>query len=204
MVRGKDRKSPTAGASARDQHAAGLCHKSVAFADSDIAPLKFVDVIVLIGGKSGERQGSACSVCHFAGMAGDRFPTLGDGQFAKMCLQFPGIAQQSEVRLEFQRVGAEQFESLFEGVADSRQPLGYMLGSLGFRRRLRQSRVIMSPRDGSGDTKRLPNATEDTIALAHRRRDLQNSLNVCPAITGNSRERVQARAGSKRVPLISG
>jgi hypothetical protein len=204
MVRGKDRKSPSAGASARDQHAAGLCNKGVTFADSNIAPLKFVDVIFLIGGKSGECQGGACSVGQFAGVAGDRFPTLRHGQFAKMRLQLLRLFKQLELRSEFQRVGAEQFDSVLEGVADGRQPLGYVLGSLGFRCRMRQSFVIMSPRDGSRNTKSLPNATEDTIALAHRRRDLQNSRNVCPAITGNSRERVQALAGSKRVPLTSG
>ena len=64
--------------------------------------------------------------------------------------------------------------------------------------------AIMRTGNGSGHAKCLPDATEDFVALTHRLRDLQNSLKVCFAIIGSSRERVQARAGSKRVPLTSG
>ena len=137
-------------------------------------------------------------------MAGYRFPALSRRELAKLSLQFPGIGKQLEVRLEFHRIGAEQFDSLLEAATHCWQPLRYVFRSLGFRRRMRQSLVIMSPRDGSWDTKRLPDASEDIIALAHRRLDHQNSLNVCFAIIGNSRVRVHALAGSKRVPLTSG
>ena len=122
----------------------------------------------MIGANTGQCESGARRIGHFAGVAGDRFPTLDYRELAKVRLQLVGIAKELEVRPKFQRVCTEQFDSLLEGVAYRGQPVGYVLRSLSFLWRLQRSLVIMRPGNRSGDTQRLPDATDDSIALAHR------------------------------------
>ena len=142
------------------------------------------------------------AVRQLAGMARDLLPVRLGRALAKVCFHLLEAAEEVELCSKLQRVRPKQFDALVECVTHFREPFGDMLGSLGFR----DLAVIATvpARNRGEDAQLFADATEDSLALAHRRLDFQNSRKVGFAITGNSRERVQGLAGSKRVPFTTG
>jgi hypothetical protein len=188
-------KSTSAGASARHQHAASLCDRCIAF-PIPASHLQFVDVVMrLVQRRGSARTAHAGSVS--PGMAGDRFQ--------------PRLSLSREVRLNWltsPELRPPEFHAFARTVRlaprRSRPPqaaIGYgpLASSFDAAATVAGDRT---PQERAG-TKRLPDATM-ILSARSSLLDLQNSLNVCFAINGISRERVHALAGSKRVPLTSG
>ena len=63
--------------------------------------------------------------------------------------------------------------------------------------------AVMRAGDGRGGAHRFADSAQDVFAFVHYR-FCHHSRKVCGATLGSSRERVHARAGSSRVPLING
>src|SRR5262245_44113589 len=140
-------------------------------------------------------------------MSGHLFPPFAGSHAAKIILHLARTIEQVKLGFQIESVCAEEFNALLECLSDRWKPLRDVLRGFGFRDSMAFWDALvggMCARDRSRKAERLPNSAEDVVPLVHRFRERQNSLNVCFATCGSSRERVHGRAGSSGVPLIRG